>query len=71
MQEFKEGDLVKWVIQEHLPKGTQEEQSALYGKPMRVVKINKTEVLVEFDGDTYGFNPEELEHTSKLHEQLK
>lgn len=64
---FKEGDLVKWII----PPGTKTGLEILIGKAMRVSKITKDEIHVEYNGDTYGFFPDELEHTSKLHEQLK
>lgn len=67
MRKFKEGDLVKIIDGQILPESNEE----LRGKAMRVYKLTKDEVLVEYEGDTYGFIPHELELTSKLHEILE
>lgn len=69
---FKVGDLVKLTnLAASNPEDYINFPYEIVGQVLRVYKTTSSEILVEFDGDTYGFTPNELEITSKLHEQLK
>lgn len=70
MIKFKVGDLVK-VNSNMQPDFLTTFPEELRDKSMRVSKITKDEVYTEYEGDTYGFSPSELELTSKLHEVLE